>query len=188
MSRPTFQIHAERSGAWWLLTSPDAPGAVSQVRRLNQVDEHMREAIAFVMDVDADSFDLDIVPELPTALAEEVRAARAAIEQAAEVARAAAERQRKIVQELVITQRLTGREIAMVLGVSPQRVSQLSVGTSATAKQSSESEHAERKVPKVQVPGAKRKQAATVRQVKRTVAAKAATRSVAARGARKSPH
>ncbi|MFC7488794.1 type II toxin-antitoxin system HicB family antitoxin [Knoellia sp. CPCC 206453] len=48
----TYTVNAEKHEGWWMLTSPDAPGAVSQVRVLSQAEDHAREAIAFVMDVD----------------------------------------------------------------------------------------------------------------------------------------
>ena len=41
-----FTVTAERGrGDWWVLEAPDV-GAVSQVRRLDQVEDEMREAIA----------------------------------------------------------------------------------------------------------------------------------------------
>ncbi len=55
--RPTYEMLATRSGRWWGLTVPDVPGVVSQVRSLRDADEYVREAVAFVLDVDPESFD-----------------------------------------------------------------------------------------------------------------------------------
>jgi hypothetical protein len=163
--RQSYRVDAERRGDWWTLTSPDAPGAVSQVRRLSQADEHAREAIAFVLDIDPDSFDLHIVPRLTPALADQLAAARSATEEAADAARRAADQQRKIIQELAMTQGLNGREIAALLGVSPQRVSQMVAERNALVH---------RKHPP----------ATTTRRDKTAAAAKASPKRVAARKSR----
>jgi hypothetical protein len=125
MSKPTYRVDAQRHDGWWLLTSPDVPGAVSQVRRLTAADEHAREAIAFVLDVEPGSFDLVLVPVLSRGIADDVFKARAAVEAAAKAQREAADESRKVVAELLESEQLTGAEVAALLGLSPQRVSQL---------------------------------------------------------------
>ncbi|NNM45644.1 type II toxin-antitoxin system HicB family antitoxin [Knoellia koreensis] len=124
MSRPTYRVDALKREGWWLLTSPDAPGAVSQVRTLGQADEHAREAIAFVLGLAEDSFDLTVVPELPKALQAKVSKAKQGIRDLEALQREAGAMSREAVQELAAAG-FKGREIAVVLGVSPQRVSQL---------------------------------------------------------------
>jgi hypothetical protein len=42
-----YTVTAERSGDWWVLQADEAPGAISQVRSLDEIGE-IREAIAFV--------------------------------------------------------------------------------------------------------------------------------------------
>lgn len=127
VSRPTYRVNAEKHEGWWLLTSPQVPGAVSRVRRLTAADEHAREAIAFVLDARPDSFDLDVIPSLGGTLDRKVAAAREAVRAAADAQREAANQSRKVVAELV-KKGLTGAEVAAVLRLSPQRVSQLLAG------------------------------------------------------------
>ena len=98
--KPAYRVDAERRDQWWTLTSPDAPGAVSQVRKLSQAEEHAREAIAFVLGVSADTFDVHVVPKLDAELAAEVAAARELTAEAAISAKRAADRQRQVVEQL----------------------------------------------------------------------------------------
>ena len=133
MSRPIYMVKATRAGRWWGLTVPDVPGAVSQVRTLAQADEYAREAIAFVLDVGSESFDLDVVPDLPADLARRVRAARSAAADVQKRQQAAAALSREVVAGLKAAG-LTGADTAAVLGLSPQRVSQLAERKPAAAK------------------------------------------------------
>lgn len=48
-----YRVRAVRSGGWWAITVPELPGVFSQARRLDQVEPMAREAIAFLLDVDA---------------------------------------------------------------------------------------------------------------------------------------
>jgi hypothetical protein len=68
----TYTVHAVRGQGWWGLTVPEVPGAVSQVRSLASAEECVREAIAFVAGLDPGSFAVEVVPQLPGSLAEEV--------------------------------------------------------------------------------------------------------------------
>ncbi|MGW5240691.1 type II toxin-antitoxin system HicB family antitoxin [Monashia sp. NPDC004114] len=124
MSRPVHEVHAVKHEQWWLVTSPDAPGAVSQVRSVSHAEEHAREAIAFVLDVPEDSFDITLVIELPGPLEGEVKAAKDAIAELAELQKRTAELSRTAARHLAEAG-LKGVEVAKVLDVSPQRVSQL---------------------------------------------------------------
>jgi predicted RNase H-like HicB family nuclease len=121
---PTYEVRAQRTDGWWILGVPEVPGALSQVRTLSVAEEHVREAIAFVAGVPADSFEVDIVPELPEHLTREITEAKTD----AEAARAAQEQASVSVRRAVASlyqAGLSGPEIARVLGVSKQRVSQL---------------------------------------------------------------
>ncbi|MGN9774624.1 hypothetical protein ACTMS0_02395 [Micromonospora sp. H33] len=44
---------------------PEIKGLFSQARRLDQVEEMAREAVALMLDIDPNSFDIDVQPDLP---------------------------------------------------------------------------------------------------------------------------
>lgn len=125
VTRPMYTIRAARSEGWWILTAPQVPGVVSQVRSLAHAEEYAREAISFVLDVPENSFDVTIDPVLPADLSRRVRRARKSVAEAERLRREAAALSSDAVRELLSTGGLKGREAAIVLGVSPQRVSQL---------------------------------------------------------------
>ena len=63
--RPSYEVTAYRSGKWWALEAPRVRGALSQCRRLDQAETMIREAIATVLDVRDDSFDISLDVQLP---------------------------------------------------------------------------------------------------------------------------
>ncbi len=118
-----YTVTAKRWAHGWELHI-DGVG-VTQVRSLSTAESTAREYIAFALDIeDENSFAVDVVPELDSKLTQEVREARERVEYAAKVQREAALKQRKIAKKLE-DEGLTGREIAAVLEVTPQRVSQI---------------------------------------------------------------
>lgn len=60
MMRQHYRVRAERSGRWWAIEVPGVPNAVSQARRIDQLEDMAREVVALLLEVDPDSFDLDI--------------------------------------------------------------------------------------------------------------------------------
>jgi hypothetical protein len=62
----TYRVTATRQGDWWSLVAHDVLGreVASQSRRLDQADAAIREAIALVLDVDGEEFELQISPDL----------------------------------------------------------------------------------------------------------------------------
>jgi hypothetical protein len=68
--RATYEVRAIRSGRWWTLEAADVPRARSQTRRLDQAEVMIREALAMVLDVEPDSFDVAIHPVLEPELDE----------------------------------------------------------------------------------------------------------------------
>ncbi|MBU8858470.1 MULTISPECIES: type II toxin-antitoxin system HicB family antitoxin [unclassified Micromonospora] len=109
-----------RSGDWWAITVPEIKGVFSQARRLNQVEAMAREAIALLLDVDPQSFDVDVRPDLPQEVTR-ARKARSALRKAEETAEEATVTAARALLEKGYTVRDTGA----LLGLSPQRVSQL---------------------------------------------------------------
>jgi predicted RNase H-like HicB family nuclease len=122
----TYTVTAERgtSGAW-IFQCVEAPGAISQGRRLTDAKRLMPEAIAFVTGVNEASVEISVMPMLHANLRDEIVAARKA------VATLVAQQERTAMLSRIAVRHLresgfTGTDAAEVLGVSPQRVSQLS--------------------------------------------------------------
>lgn len=55
-----YTVTAERSGQWWVLQAVEAPGAISQVARLDQADQ-IKEAIAFVTRESEEDIEIHLV-------------------------------------------------------------------------------------------------------------------------------
>lgn len=126
----SYFVAAKRWPGGWELHI-DGVG-VTQVSTLSKAEAVAREYIAFALDLDDEtSFTVDVVPQLDDALAKQVAVARAEVKDAERRQREAAAKQREVAKKLGRSG-LSGREIAAVLGLTPQRVSQL-IGTSSGA-------------------------------------------------------
>ncbi len=130
MARPLFVARCRRDGEWWAVSVEDADrvhirGANTQAKRLDQVEELAREIVAVLLDVDEDSFDVELDVELPSEVSEEVRQARHLREQAEAIQHEATRVAAQAAADLVRRQGLTMREAARVLGLSYQRIAQL---------------------------------------------------------------
>lgn len=121
-----------RSGGWWAIEVPEVEGVFTQTRRLDQVAEMVRDAIVTLRpDVDASSIDVEVQPELPPQLADEIQRARDAARRAERAQQEAAASSRDLVRDLAEQLGLTVRDIGAIIGISPQRVSQLRKGNKA---------------------------------------------------------
>ena len=123
--RKFYTALANREGKWWAISVKGLPGALSQVRRLDQAEAMAREVIALVLDVPEDGFDVVVTPVLNEEHRDALAELDRAKEQYAQSMAALAERQREATLLLVREAGLTVRDAATVLGVSFQRVSQL---------------------------------------------------------------
>jgi len=131
--RRVYRVECRRRAGWWAISSPDVPGALTQARRLEHVESQARDAIAALLDVTEDSFDLDVRPVLDKALATlvaDLRAARNAAEQAQQHAAVTASASARA----LLAAGLTMRDAGAVLGLSHQRVAQLVDPTRRTAE------------------------------------------------------
>ena len=126
----TYTVLAKRWKRGWELHIEGV--GVTQSRTLNDAENMARDYITLDTGAAPDSFSVEILPEVGNGLDEETRAARQAVTAAEKAQRTAASLSRNVAQKLS-GQGLSGREIAVVLKVSPQRVSQL-LGKSGTAK------------------------------------------------------
>ncbi len=119
-----YTVHARRVGGWWALDAQGVRGVHTQVRRLDQAEATARDAIAGVLDVASDSFEIIVVPEVPESLRRLVDEATAARSQAARAQDAASQLTRDAAQRLV-EEGLTVRDAGALLGMSHQRIAQL---------------------------------------------------------------
>lgn len=126
--RRTYNIVAERDGAWWAIevTSglPKNRVVFTQARRINDIEAMARDAIALLLEVASDSFDVVIEHRLPTGLQEHVDLYSRAEELDAVVRSESADARSRAAAGLVAAG-LTLRETGNLLGISFQRVKQL---------------------------------------------------------------
>lgn len=126
-----MRVTATRSGDWWAIEAEhDGQPIYTQAKRLDQVDELVRDAFT-TLDIDLAGESIDVVPVIGSA--EVAEAARTASKQAAQAAKAASESMRRAVSKLQ-GDGLPVRDVAVLLDISPQRVSQLSAVRVAAPK------------------------------------------------------
>lgn len=118
-------VDVTRSGRWWAIAVPSMPNVHSQCRRLEQVDEYAREAIALERGASPEEVgELVIAVAPPADLAPLIDRA----EQTANAARAAGAAAARARAEAVGALAAAGyptRDIGALLGISHQRVSQI---------------------------------------------------------------
>lgn len=117
---------AQRTGSWWAVEVVEHPGVFTQARRLDQVPSMVRDAVALVTTTNAQDITVTVVPVVPE-MDEMVRDARAARAAAEDAQQAASEKIRHAARSLV-SHDMTVRDAGELLGVSPQRISQLVKG------------------------------------------------------------
>lgn len=117
----TYTVNVERDETMWRVTVPEIE-RITVARNLAEVEFMARDLIALMTDQEPDAFAVDIHIESPVReIVEQATEHRA---KADELNRLAAVEIRTAAEQLR-TQGVTARDTAQVLGVSPQRVSQL---------------------------------------------------------------
>lgn len=112
-----------RSGGWWAVEVPELPGLFTQVRRLEQVAAAVTDAAALMTDEPVD--EVTVHPVLPDDLESVIKQVQNEAAKAEAAQRRAAEDVRALVACLRTQHGLSVRDVGTVLGISPQRVSQL---------------------------------------------------------------
>lgn len=120
-----YTVRVSREGKWWMIYIP-ALDALTQARRLSEVEDMARSLIAVTMDVPPDQVrfrtELEAIEDIRvTKRLEQLQADRRDAEKAQARFR---ERQRALARDLA-RRGLTVRDIGSVLGVSFQRAQQL---------------------------------------------------------------
>ena len=121
MTAMTVTAIAQRSGDWWAIEVPEIPGLFTQTRRLDQIDDMVRDAAKLLgheisqvtVQAKLSEQDEQMLRELLAARSE----ADAAQEKASRLTRGTISALRK--------QGMTVRDVADVIGLTPQRVSAL---------------------------------------------------------------
>jgi hypothetical protein len=91
---------------------------------LAEAESTARDAIATWLDVPAGTFDVTVSPDLPDETLAEIASVRSMQRQVDEAVARSAELRRKVARDLVACH-LPVRDVGTILGISPQRVSQL---------------------------------------------------------------
>lgn len=119
-----YKATAKRWELGWEL-QVDGVG-VTQSRSLATAEKMVREYVAAMLDIDDEySFDVTVEPHLDGELAAEVEAVHETARRAGEARDKAVAQSRKTVRDLKAAG-LSGSDVAVALGISTQRVSQLS--------------------------------------------------------------
>lgn len=122
----TLTAHATRSGEWWAIEVPEIPGLFTQAKRLDQIEPVVAEAASDLSGDPAESFSVEVTATLEDrkvkTLADAAIEARQELSEAQERASAASHDAVSALRD----QGLTVRDVASILGITPQRVSQIS--------------------------------------------------------------
>lgn len=121
----TYVARCLRSGDWWAIEVPEVPGVHTQAKRLEQVEAMAREAIALMLGIPEDSFNVEVQWELPHGAADTISSMFRARSEATNAQREATAAAQLAAWTLVEDLHLPLRDAAKVLGVSYQRVGQL---------------------------------------------------------------
>ncbi|MEU5320419.1 hypothetical protein AB0G67_27265 [Streptomyces sp. NPDC021056] len=122
MTRTTYVVVAKRWKRGWELHI-DGVG-VTQSKTLLDAEAMARDYIGLVREIPLESFDLKVTPEIGAGVDGEILGLRNADREAEAAQERAASQRRKVAHKLESIG-LSGREIAAVLRISPQRVSQI---------------------------------------------------------------
>jgi predicted RNase H-like HicB family nuclease len=123
--RPTYKALCTREGNWWAIDVPEVPGVHSQAKRLDQAEAMARDALALMLEVPSDSFDVEVEPVLDADVDK-------ALEEWAESVGALEDKKQQVGMAiaalliLLVRQRgLSYRDAGRIVGLSHQRVQQI---------------------------------------------------------------
>jgi hypothetical protein len=123
-----YKVEITRDGRWWIVHIPEIDG-VTQARRLTEASTMAREYIALdrgipLREVQVEIASIGMKEPSSRELLDSARQIREMRAQATELERESGERARQFAQSLV-AHGIPVRDIATLLEISPQRVSQL---------------------------------------------------------------
>lgn len=119
----TFNATARREGKWWVIEIPEL-GQTTQARNVAEIQEMATDLAAIIRNVDPSEVQVTVSIQAPELPEDSWREAREKTQRAQELAKEAAVASRVVVTSLR-SSGYTMRDIAAILGLSHQRVSQL---------------------------------------------------------------
>ncbi len=121
----TYQVDVVKDQGWWIMHARIPRTIIySQAKRIDDIEFMIRDAISGALDVDPQSFAIELTFDLDSDVLDQVNRAREASLEAVEVQERASRESRAAVQALR-EEGLTLKEAGYFLGVTPQRVAQL---------------------------------------------------------------
>lgn len=126
-ARKTYRVVVTREDTDWIAEAPEVPGAQTWARNLVVLQRGIREAIAAVLDIpesEVDSIDVRLEFDPDSELMRRATVVRALREQVAQLESAVAEQSGPLAAELA-SEGYSVRDVSVLLGISPGRVSQL---------------------------------------------------------------
>ena len=120
-----YTAKATRTSGWWAISIVELSGAHTQVRRLDHAETAIRDLLSLLLDRSPDSFEIEVVPELTERESAALDAVSKAKANFAAAQAAMTQRQLEAADLLVHQEGLTVRDAGKILGVSYQRVAQL---------------------------------------------------------------
>jgi predicted XRE-type DNA-binding protein len=120
-----YDATARREGRWWIITIPELD-AVTQARTVHEIDIMARGLVEALLDLDEGQAIVNVAVELPASVADQWSQARTLQAQADDAVRRAAAMRRDVVRTLIGREHLSQADASAILGISYQRVQQLS--------------------------------------------------------------
>jgi hypothetical protein len=119
----TYHAHVERGDRYWLVRVREVD-RWTQARRLREVEEMARDLVAVMLDIDPDSFQLEVTYELPDSVRGHLAEADR-LRQESDAAKSAAAGESRAAARELVESGMSLRDAAQLLGLSYQRVHQL---------------------------------------------------------------
>ncbi|MBK5224596.1 MAG: hypothetical protein JJE52_17315 [Acidimicrobiia bacterium] len=124
MNPNLYQVTATPSGKWWAITVDDLPGVFAQAASFRAVEDAAKEAIGLYLDIDPAEVLAVVTPNVGEELDRRIRQRQRRVHELQQMQVEVATESRQTAQDL-IDAGLTQRDVAQLLGVSFQRISQL---------------------------------------------------------------
>lgn len=120
-----YVARATHSDGWWS-AEIDVPGMLvfTEARRLDRLEEMARDAVATALNIAKEDVDITVDVHVDSETDAAIKRARELTTQAARIVQEAGTLNRRIARQLK-AQGLSARDSGHIMGLSPQRISQL---------------------------------------------------------------